>query len=109
MQAGQLRERVTIEDEVRQANGQGGFVTSWAPIAQKVPAKIIALTGDEALRLGVERSVSTWRVTIRKRPDVTPRNRLKWGALVLAVRSVLPDPTEPQTALVLVCESGNGS
>jgi head-tail adaptor len=75
------------------------------------PAEIIGLSGDESLRLGVERSVTQFRVRIRKRPSltVTPKNRLKWNGDVMAVRSVMPDPREPRAYLILIAEIGNGS
>lgn len=109
MDAGRFRERVTIEAESRKANGQGGFTSGWSAIAKAVPAEIIALSGDEALRLGIERSTSQYRVRMRKRAGLSPQNRLLWGTLTLAVKSVLPDPREPHRLQLLVCESGFGS
>jgi head-tail adaptor len=60
MQAGRLRERVTIEAETRVPNGQGGYATDWAPLptAPTVWAEVIGLNGGEGIRAGVERSVS---------------------------------------------------
>ena len=109
MDAGRLRERVTIEGEVRKPNGQGGFTTGWATVARSVPAEIIGLTGDEALRLGVERSASQYRVTMRRRSDVSPKNRLKWKGQIMAIRSVVPDARDPNVAIVLTAEIGVGS
>lgn len=107
--AGRLRERVTIEGESRVSNGQGGYVTGWAELARGVPAEIIALSGDEALRLGVDRSTAQYRVTLRKRAGLTPKNRLRWNGLVMSVRAVQPHPREPQAALLLTCEIGFGN
>lgn len=109
MEAGRLRERVTIEGETRVKNGQGGFTTDWTEVATKVPAEIIGLSGDEALRLGAERSSSQHRVRIRRRGDLTVKNRLVWKGHVMAIKSVLPDPREPQAMQLLICEIGLGS
>lgn len=109
MDAGRLRERVTIEGETRVANGQGGFTTGWSDVATKVPAEITALSGDEALRLGVERSSSQYRVRIRRRADLTVKNRLTWKGQAMAIKSVLPDPRDPQAVQLLICEIGLGS
>jgi SPP1 family predicted phage head-tail adaptor len=106
MNAGRLRERVAIEAETRRSNGQGGWVTGWSTIARRVPAEIIALSGDEALRLGVERSSSQYRVTLRKRGGLTAKNRLQWNDQVMDIRSVQPHPKEPNSLLLLVCEIG---
>jgi SPP1 family predicted phage head-tail adaptor len=106
--AGKLREPVRIEVEQRTSNGQGGYITAWTKVAD-VRAEILGLAGDEALRAGVERSVSQYRVTIRKRSDVSVVNRLKWKGQVLAIRSVLPHPNDLRRALLLNCEIGNGS
>jgi SPP1 family predicted phage head-tail adaptor len=106
--AGKLREPVRIEVEQRTSNGQGGYITAWTKVAD-VRAEILGLAGDEALRAGVERSVSQYRVTIRKRSDVSVVNRLKW-------KGTGPrDPIGPaasndlRRALLLNCEIGNGS
>lgn len=109
MDAGRLRERVTIEAEVRKANGQGGYVTEWVPVGPIAAAEIVGLSGDEALRLGVERSSSQFRVTMRKRLGLTSSNRLIWSGQVMAIRSVLPHPREPQQLQLLICEIGFGS
>lgn len=112
MDAGSLRERIAIEVEKRQPNGQGGFTTGWATVKAGIPAEVIAMTGNEALRLGVERSASQYRVRIRKRSGLTPANRVKWtsnGDQVMAVKSVLQDPRDPAAALLLICEIGLGS
>ena len=107
--AGRLRDRVAIELETRQPNGQGGFVTAWAPIAGggSVPAQVIGLSGDEAISAAVERSVQQWRVTIRDRPGLTTKHRLRRGGQLLDVKSILPHPNFDRT-LVLICESSGG-
>lgn len=106
MDAGRLRERITIEQSTRVANGQGGWNSDWVAIATKVPAEIIALSGDEALRDGIERSSQQYRVRLRKRDGLTPKERLQWKGQVMEVHSVLPDPKEPNSLLLLICSIG---
>ena len=105
--AGRLNKRVTIEEERRTDNGQGGSKTEWLPLEARasVWAEIIGLSGDEALRAGREKDVQTWRVTIRKRDDVSAKNRLKHKGTVYEIKSVLPDP-KADDALLLICETG---
>lgn len=114
MQAARLRDRVTVEVLARRDNGQGGFETGWAEVAgaKSVPAEIVAMSGDEALRLGVERAVQQYRVRIRRRESlaITEKHRLKWTSSsgeVMAIKSVLPDPREPRAFLVMIAEIGN--
>lgn len=103
--ASRMDERVTIQAEARTPNGQGGFTTTWADVAS-VWAEIIGLSGEESIEAAIERSSARYRVTIRKRSDVTPRHRLDWNGTKLDVRSVLPDPRNSRGALVLICEAG---
>jgi head-tail adaptor len=113
MEAARLRDRVAVEKEARVANGQGGFVTAWraVPGADSIPAEVVAMSGDEALRLSVERATQQYRVRVRRRGslDLTEKNRLKWKSSrgeVMAIKSVLPDPREPRAFLVLITEVG---
>jgi hypothetical protein len=80
---------------------------------ESVPAEIIGLSGDEALRNGSSARTTQYRVRIRKRPSlaVTPKNRSSGTdrGEIMAMRSVMPDPREPRAALVLIAEIGNGS
>jgi len=47
MRAGDLRERVTIQQLTEQSDGHDGFITSWSALRQRVSAQIAALTGRE--------------------------------------------------------------
>ena len=105
LQAGRLREQVTIQAESRTANGQGGFTTSWATVAT-VRAEVVGRSGSEAVKAGIERAVHQWQVTIRRRDDVTPQHRLQWKGRTLEIKSAMPDPRDRRDATLLVCESG---
>lgn len=104
----EMNEQVTIQAETRTANGQGGYTTSWANVATDptVWARVIGLSGDEALQAGIQRAVQQWRVHIRLRTDVTPKHRLLWSGLTLNVKAAMPDPRQPRDFTLLICESG---
>jgi SPP1 family predicted phage head-tail adaptor len=104
---GRLNKRVLIEAEGRTPNGQGGWVTAWAalPARPNVWAEIIGLSGDEALKAGVERSIQQWRVTILSRDDVTTGHRLTHRGQVFDIKSAMPDP-KADDAMLLICETG---
>lgn len=109
MEAGRLRQRVTIETESRAPNGQGGYRTAWTAIAEKVSAEIVAQSGTEALKLNAERSATQYRVSIRKRAGLTAKHRLQWKGQVMAIHSVQPHPKFPDSHQLLLCEIGFGS
>jgi SPP1 family predicted phage head-tail adaptor len=109
--AGRLRERVEIEAEVQTSNGQGGYVSAWSVVAT-VRAEVNGLSGGEAMRAGIERNVQQWRVTIRRRDDVTAKHRLQWlrpgnTRVRLDIKATMPDPKLPRDATLLLCESGD--
>jgi len=104
LDAGSLNRRVTIEAEQRVANGQGGWITSWEPVAT-VWAEMIPLRGDEALQANIVRSVQLWKVTIRHRPSVTTAHRLRYRDLTLNIRSAA-DPDGLRERTVMTAESG---
>jgi SPP1 family predicted phage head-tail adaptor len=108
MRIGALRERVTVQQQVRTPNGQGGFSVAWSDVAAAptIWAEVTGLSGDEAITAAVERSVTRWRVIIRKRTDITPAHRLVWNGVNLDVKSIMPLPSAPRALTLLICESG---
>lgn len=106
--AGDLIEKVEVQEESRTSNGQGGYTTVWTKLSARgdARAQIIGLSGDEAISAGVQRSVQQWRVVIRRRADVSTKNRLIWGALTLDIKSAMPLPADPRAFTLLICESG---
>jgi SPP1 family predicted phage head-tail adaptor len=103
-----LKDRVTIQRPIRVANGQGGYATDWADIegVASVSAKLVGLSGAETLNSTVLRSVSRWRVIIRRRAAVTTAHRLMWDGLAMNIVSALPHPDSPRRFTVLICETG---
>lgn len=104
-----LRERVIIQAPNTMDNGRGGRKPipgqpAWRDISGEVPAEVLPLRGGEALNLGVQRSTQLYRVTMRKRSDVSTANRLVWGGIVLDVRTA--PPSTDRSTIVLTCESG---
>lgn len=112
MKAGKLKHRVILQRPSTVDNGRGGRKPNpdnggWEQVA-KPWAEVIALRGQEAVRENIDRAVQLWKVTIRHRPDVTPMNRLVWGAIVMNIKSAAPN--DAGDGLVMTCESGaNGS
>ena len=87
---GRLRHRVTLERRVREADGGGGAVETWEPVAD-LWAMIDARSGKETVeadRLSGSRKVE---VTIRYRDDVTSKMRFRLGERRLDIRAVLDE------------------
>lgn len=77
MNAGDLRDRVTIQQKSTTADGQGGRAVTWATLAT-VSATVKPVQMSERLQAAAIGSSLTYTVTIRYRPDVTPAMRLTW-------------------------------
>lgn len=93
----------------RADNGAGGRKipegqSAWRTTEHDLPAEVIALRGDEAVRLGVERSVQLFRVTVRAGAEIDTKSQLLWGTIAMKVKSAALDLTG--TELVMTCESG---
>lgn len=107
---GRLDKRVTFEADGEAPNGQGGYTAGWAAIATlpTVWAEIVGLSGDEALKAGAERNVQLWRVTIRRREDLTTKLRMTRGGKAYDIKSIMPDP-KSDDATLLICETGSST
>lgn len=104
LQAGRLRERVTIEAGAHTDDTTGGFDDAWTTLAE-VWAEVRPTGGRERLEAGSMRGTQGWRVTIRHRTDVTVLHRLDWRGTKMDIQSVA-DPDGRREQLVLFCESG---
>ncbi len=105
-----LRERITIEAKNLVDNGKGGRKTpfgepEWKPVTTNlIAAEIIPLRGDEALSSAVLRSVQLYRVTIRPRDGAVTKNRIRWGSIVMDIKSAAR--SIDRRSIVMTCESG---
>lgn len=92
--AGALRERISIEhrQHARDVWGgaAGGFIfggAAWAAIAPLGAGAPVAADSRS--------SPPRWRVTLRRRTDITLDTRLVWRGKFLTIREVEHDPAEP--------------
>ena len=104
-----LRERVVIQEPNTVDNQRGGRRTpageaKWRDVATGIAAEVIPLRGGEALSLGVQRATQVYRVTIRKRTDISTAHRLVWNGIVLNIRTA--PPSVDRATLVMTYESG---
>lgn len=104
MRAGDLRERVVIQEAVESPDGGGGAALTWRDIAT-VWAEIIPLSGREQIEAGGLVGVSAYRVNIRRRVDVTSAHRLVWGETTLVIKSP-PTADVRRRMSTFLCEAG---
>lgn len=93
--AGELRERVNIQEKNLVDNGKGGRKRpegepEWINIAglTQLRAQIIPLRGDEALSHSILRAVHLYRATLRARAGILASHRLMWGTIPLNIKAM---------------------
>lgn len=102
--AGQMRERVTIQQENETSDGGGGYSVAWIDVAS-VAAQVRPLRGKEQLEHMQMQDSTLFTVTIRYRSDVTPKMRLDWIGTILNIRAVI-NPDQRRRFLEITCEAG---
>jgi SPP1 family predicted phage head-tail adaptor len=106
MQAGRLRNRITIQSLQSGQDEIGQPVTTWADVAT-VWADIRYLSGVESIKSDAEASIVKVSIRIRRRTDVTAAMRVVFGTTKFQIKAVLPDE-QARERLDLSCEVVNG-
>jgi len=94
--AGQLRDRVTIQQKTSVRDAQGGRAVTWDRLTT-VWARVQPLRASEALQAAAVRASVLYRVTVRYRADIQPTMRLLWipfrasTAKTLEIQGVTPE------------------
>lgn len=90
MQAGQLRDRVVIQQKTSGTDAWGApLPEAWADYAS-LWANVRHLSGTESIKAGADVSVVQASIRIRWRQDITAGMRVLHGAAVYDVEAVLP-------------------
>ncbi len=102
---GRLRERLTVQREIRTPDSSGGFAVSWQdiPADPEVFAEIAPLTFREELRFRQIATRATHRIIIRHRVDITTDMRLTDGTRIYNIISLLPRDSRLEY-LVIIAE-----
>lgn len=78
-QAGQLRERLTLQVGGRTVDAGGGWSTGWTDVSgAEVAGSVEPLEDHERIQAMQTDAQSTHRVVVRYRTDVTAKHRWKW-------------------------------
>jgi len=101
MKIGDLKHRITFQDSMKTPDGYKGSTESWTNFVT-VWASVEPLSGREYFFSHQVKAEVTHRVKIRYRDDITVKMRIKFGARVLAVESIL-DIKERHEVLEIFC------
>lgn len=102
-QAGQFRERLTLQSRSVTRDALGGEIIAWIDVAT-VWAKVDAITGREVHAAQQIHAEITLRAQIRHRADVAADWRAQWRGNTIAIHAVLPSPR--RDVLTLLCSQG---
>jgi SPP1 family predicted phage head-tail adaptor len=106
MEAGKLRNRVSIRDRVSTQDGAGQPIETWDEVAA-VWADIRHLNGMESIKAGADVSVNKVSIRVRRRSDIDAGMRVYHGSTIYEIKAVLPDE-QRRERLDLSCEVVNG-
>jgi SPP1 family predicted phage head-tail adaptor len=97
--AGKLRERVTIQQATERRNSLGETTLEWATFAERW-ASVEGVTAREALGLGQLEVSITHRVRLRYVTGLTQQMRLQWRGRTLEIVSLLEHNNRSEQELI---------
>ncbi|CDG86910.1 phage head closure protein [Xenorhabdus bovienii] len=103
MQAGRLRNRITLQNFIQVNLPSGQRMEEWQDKAT-VWAEVKHISGRELLASGAALSEATVRIWLRYRIDVTSASRIVFKGQVYDIQAVIPDVK--CTQLELLCKQG---
>ena len=98
---GAMRERFTLEQAIRTADGGGGATVAWETVVE-LWAHVRPITGDERLRQDQLAGRLTHQVWTRYRPGVLPAMRFRQGTRIYDIVAILE--VERRRRLKCLCE-----
>lgn len=107
MQAGRMRQRVTIQEEAPAISTVGEAVPTWRTVATVWAAITAAPSGsDEQFRNNADQwqARSFYKVTLRYRYGLSVKYRLLWENRILLIHSLVDPTGKRQTWNMIVSE-----
>lgn len=104
MEAGKLRNRITIEQRSATQDSFGQPIDSWTTYAT-VWASLRPLSGREFITANALSESTNYEIIIRYKAGVTPQMRAKFGVRYFDIQAVLND-RELNKQLTLLCIEG---
>lgn len=101
MNAGKLRDLITVQENIGTANSQGEVIASWSDVLTDY-AEVKRMGGREYFsQARVEADVDT-HVLMRYRSEVKVAHRIKFEDTYFDIQSVIPD--QKKTQLEIFCK-----
>lgn len=104
--AGRLRHRLRIEaPQITQDPDTGALTTTWATVAEHVPASIEPLSVKDLIAAQSVKSLVSVRIVIRYRPGMLPNMRLinEADGTIYTPHAFLPDDNSGREYLTAPC------
>jgi SPP1 family predicted phage head-tail adaptor len=101
IQAGKLRERVTVQQATENRNRLGESISTWSTFAE-VWASVQGVSAREFLLAGQQQVEISHRVRMRYLTGLTPQMRLSWRGRTLEIISILEH--ENRSVHELICQ-----
>jgi len=99
MRAGELRQRITIQQNMPTRDEFNAEVESWSDVAT-VWANIETLSGAEFVTQQAAGAMLTHQITIRRMSGLRPTMRVQTGAHTFEITAVLDDLAQHQIKLM---------
>ena len=98
MRAGELRQRITIEQNTPTRDTFSAEVPHWSTFAT-LWAKIETVSGAETIEQQQATARLTHQMTIRYYPGIAPAMRVSWSGRLFDIQAVIDDNVKHQTIL----------
>ena len=99
MDAGKLKHRISIERDTTGNDASGGITHTWTPFAA-VWGWIEPLTAHRLFQAMQANADTTGIIHIRYLPGILPEMRVKYGARVLRIVSIIADENKVETQIL---------
>ncbi len=90
MRAGELRERVTIQQNTPTRDGFDAAIEHWSTFAT-LWAKVETVSGTETIDQQRAAALLTYNITLRYYPGITPDMRVSWRGSLLNINAIIDD------------------
>ena len=100
-----LRHRIVIARQLLLDDGEATDDTVWLPIVDSEPAEVVPLSGREYVAAAATQAQVDTRITIRRRADLKPHDRVEHEGNFYDIRAILPD-SSLRRHMTLMCQSG---
>lgn len=101
MKAGALRERITIEKEIKETVGGNQKVSKWVPHCE-IWAEARCTTSSLVDGDGFTVHAAVWKFFIRRRDDITAAMRVRWKGRTFQLQGPPVDWANERNGLTLI-------